>query len=120
MSDKGLTMRIINAFAPTVPMWEIHYFPEEDKTWITPIICIAVVETHYKRPHPGEEGTLETELRPIGFMEGEQNGLDAWYEKSEAMGYALSPLSDAEIREKWAGEIAHLQRERQAEKMTTD
>ena len=119
-SDKWPTMRIINAFAPTVPMWEIHYFPEEDGTWITPIICIAVVETRYKRPHPGEEGTLETELRPIGFMEAEQNGLDAWYEKPEAMGYALSPLSDAEIREKWAGEIAHLKRKREAEKTKKD
>ena len=91
-STKGPIMRIINAFAPTVPMWEIHYFPEEDKTWITPIICIAVVERRYKRPHPGEEYTLETELRPLGFMEAEPNGLDAWYEKPEAMGYALSPL----------------------------
>ena len=109
-------MRIINAFAPTVPMWEIHYFPAEDKTWITPIICIAVVETRYTRAHPGEEHTLETELRPLGFMESEPNGLDAWYEKPDAMGYALSPLSDAEIREKWAGEIADLQRQHEAEK----
>ena len=113
-------MRIINAFAPTVPMWEIHYFPEEDKTWITPIICIAVVETRYKRPHPGEEYTLETELRPLGFMEAEPNGLAAWYKKPEALGYALSPLSDAEIREKWAGAIADLQRQRAAEKTTKD
>ena len=109
-------MRIINAFAPSVPMWEIHYFPAEDKTWITPIICIAVVETRYTRAHPGEEHTLETELRPLGFMESEPNGLDAWHEKSDAMGYALSPLSDAEIREKWAGEIADLQRQHEAEK----
>ena len=113
-------MRIINAFAPTVPMWEIHYFPEEDKTWITPIICIAIVETRYKRAHPGEEDTLETELRPLGFMEGGPNGLAAWYEKPDAMAYALSPLSDAEIREKWASEIANLQRKREAEKTTKD
>jgi hypothetical protein len=49
-------------------------------------------------------------------MEAEPNGLDAWYEKPEAMGYALSPLSDAEIREKWAGAIARLQQQRAAEK----
>ena len=109
-------MRIINAFAPTVPMWEIHYFPDADKTRITPIICIAVVETHYKRAHPGEEATSETELRPIGFREGEPNGLEAWHEKPDALGYALSPLSDAEIREKWAGAIADLQRQHEAEK----
>ena len=115
-SDKWPTMRIINAFAPTVPMCEIHYFPEADKTWITPIICIAVVETRYKRPHPGEADTLETELRPIGFREDKPNGLDAWYEKPEAMGYALSHLADAEIREKWAVEIAALQRQHEAEK----
>jgi hypothetical protein len=108
-------MRIINAFAPTVPMWEIYYFPAEDKTWITPIICIAVVETRYTRAHPGEEHTLETELRPLGFREGEPNGLAAWHEKPDALGYALSPLADAEIREKWAGEIANLQRQHETE-----
>jgi len=53
-------------------------------------------------------------------MGAQPNGLDAWYEKPEAIGYALSPLSDAEIREKWAGEIAHLQRQREAEKTTKD
>jgi hypothetical protein len=97
-------------------MWEIHYFPEKDETWITPIICIAVIETRYKREHPGEEDTLETELRPLGFMEAEPNGLDAWYKKPDAMGYALSPLSDAEIREKWAGKIARLKHKHEAEK----
>ena len=65
--DRWPTMRIINAFAPTVPMWEIHYFPEEDKTWITPIICIAVVETRYKRAHPGEEAHFRNRIAAPRF-----------------------------------------------------
>ena len=108
-------MRIINAFAPSVPMWEIYYFPEEDKTWITPIICIAVVETHYTRVHPGEERALETELRPLGFMEANpmvwmrgMKNLMPW-----AMPCRLYPTPKSE---KWAGEIADLQRQHEVEK----
>jgi hypothetical protein len=118
-SNKWPTMRIINAFAPTTPMWEVHYFPDNDETWISPIICIAIVETRSK-DHHNEQDSLETELRSICFMDGEQNGLDAWYEQPDAMGYALSPLSDAEIREKWASEIANLKRKHKAEKTKKD
>jgi uncharacterized small protein (DUF1192 family) len=42
--------------------------------------------------------------------------MDAWWEEPDALGYALSPLSDIEIRKKFASEIDRLKSEYKAKK----
>ncbi len=48
--------------------------------------------------------------------------MDYWWEEPDALGYALSPLSDAEIREKFVDRIGGLRNkyETEKEKKTTN
>ena len=38
--------KILTAFAPTVPMWEVWYDDEKNQLYTQPVIAIALVETY--------------------------------------------------------------------------
>jgi hypothetical protein len=99
-------------------MWEVCYFPDSDETWISPIVCLALIE----RPAPaspfarrqGKEFEWEQDIRPLCFLPDQ--GVDYWWEESTGMGYALSELSDEDIRTMFASEINHMRKRWQSDK----
>jgi len=54
--------KIISAFAPTVPMWEVYYYQGELHTW--PVLALALVE-----PHDSDNPKLDRCILPMTLHE---------------------------------------------------
>jgi hypothetical protein len=99
-------------------MWEVNYSPDSDETWISPIVCLALVERPVQASgfarRQGKDFEWEQDIRPLCFLSDQ--GVDYWWEESDAIGYALSELSDEEIRAEFASEIDYMRRRWQSDK----
>jgi hypothetical protein len=53
-TEKG---KLINAFAPTVPMWAVYYDVDSDELWTSPVVALGLIQP--------SEGNLF--LQPMDF-----------------------------------------------------
>jgi len=90
--------KIISAFAPTVPMWEVYY--DQDELYTCPVLALALVE-----PQDSDHPELDRCVFPMTLEDNTYIGLcrepmSSW--ASNTLGYSF--VADPK-KEDWKNEI---------------